>query len=43
MIKIFENMFSKYELLVLDKGSSSPDPSQVLILQLPIPRVSLPL
>ena len=34
-------LFSKYELLVLDQGNSSSDPSQILILQFPIPRASL--
>ena len=36
-------MFSKYELLFLDQANSSSDPSQILILQFPILRVSLPL
>ena len=34
--------FSKYELLFLDQAYSSSDPSQILILQFPILRVSLP-
>ena len=35
--------FSKYELFFLDQANSSSDPSQILILQLPIPRTSQPL
>ena len=36
-------LFLKYELLFLDQANSSSDPSQILILQIPIPRASLPL
>ena len=35
-------MFSKYELLSLDQANSSSDPSQILILEFPISRASLP-
>ena len=35
-------MFSKYELLFLDKGNFSSNPFQVLPLQYPIPEASLP-
>ena len=35
--------FSNYWLLFLDKTTSSSDSSQILILQFPIPRASLPL
>ena len=35
-------LFSKYELLFLDRANSSSDPSQILILQFPIPRDFLP-
>ena len=35
-------LFLKYELLFLDQANSSSNPSQILILQIPIPRASLP-
>ena len=35
-------LFSKDELLFLDQANSKSDPSQILILQFPIPRASLP-
>ena len=35
-------LFSKYELLFLNQANSSSDPSQILILQFPIPRASIP-
>ena len=35
-------LFRKYELLLLDEGNSSSDPSQMLMQQFPIPRASLP-
>ena len=35
-------LFSKYELLFLGQANPSSDPSQILILQFPIPRASLP-
>ena len=35
-------LFSKYELLLLDQADSSFDPSQILILQSPTPKASLP-
>ena len=31
-------LFPKYELLFLDQAKSSSDPSEILILQFPIPR-----
>ena len=34
-------LFSKYELLFLDQANSSSDPSQILILQFPVPRAFL--
>ena len=36
-------LFSKYELPILDQANSSSDPSQMLILQFPTTRTSLPL
>ena len=36
-------LFSKYELLFLDQHNSSYDLSQILTLQFPSPRASLPL
>ena len=36
-------LFSKYELLFLDKANSSSDPSQTLVLQFPILRAFLTL
>ena len=41
--KSIGKLFSKYELLFLDQVKSSSDPSEILILQFPIPRASLPL
>ena len=35
-------LFLKSELLFLDQANSSSDPSQILILHIPIPRASLP-
>ena len=35
-------LFLEYELLFLDKGNFSSNPFQVLQLQYPIPKVSLP-
>ena len=35
-------LFSKYELLFLDQATSSSDPSQILIIQFPALRASLP-
>ena len=35
-------LFSKYELLFLNQINSSSDPSQILVLRLPLPRASLP-
>ena len=35
-------LFSKYELLFLDQANFTSDPSQILILQFPIPRAYLP-
>ena len=40
--KNFGKLFSKYKLLFLDQGNSSSDPSQILIIQLLVPRASLP-
>ena len=47
MFKIPDNknigkLFSKYELLFLDQANFSSNPSQILILQFPIRRASLP-
>ena len=47
VFKILDNknigkLFSKYELLFLDKANSKSDPSQILILQFSMPRASLP-
>ena len=39
--KYIGKSFSKYELLFLDQANSGSDPSQILILQFPIPRASL--
>ena len=41
--KSIGKLFSKYELLFLSQANSSSDPSQILILQFPIPRAFLPL
>ena len=35
-------LFTKYELLFLDQANSIFDPSQIWILQFPIPRAFLP-
>ena len=35
-------LFSKGELLFLDQANFSSDPSQILVLQFPIPRAFLP-
>ena len=40
--KNIRNFFSKYELLFFDQTNSSSGSSQLLILQFPIPRSSLP-
>ena len=40
--KNIQKLFSKYELLFLDKANSSSDLSHILILRFTIPRASLP-
>ena len=39
--KYIGKLFSNYELLFLDQANFSSEPSQILILQFPIPRASL--